>query len=130
MDTVFDVFVNQTYTFLRVKQSASGNEVEQEYEATGIVKLRDGMTQTDNMEQRLSTSTIHVRPTEAFVADLDGNLVGHGVRVMSSSGEPLEYRITAQTVGRNFDTGADEHIRVEVKKESFVWQDESELSLT
>lgn len=126
---VFQAFTNQPYVFLVVDQTANGNEVIDEIDALGIVKLRDGMMQTDNLESRTSDTTIHIRPTESFIATLDGQLEGNGIRVYSGDGDPIELRITGQTVGRNEDTGIIEHYRVTCKKESFVW-DESDLSVT
>lgn len=127
MSTVFDAFTTEPYTFLTLASGTVGNKIVSETSATGIVKLRDGMVEADGVEARDSTSTLHIRPNEPFLTALDGNLVGHGVRVQSGDGSPVEYRIIGQTVGRNYESGTIEHYRVTVKKES-LW-DESELPL-
>lgn len=119
---VFDLFTTTNYTFLQLDSGSGGNKVVEEYEANGIVKLRDGMVQVDNMEAFDSTSTIHIRPDESFVTALGGNLVGHGVRVNDQ-----DYRIEGQVEGYDFDTGELEFYKVTLKRES-IW-DESDLPL-
>lgn len=125
---VFDLFATTSYTFLQLESKSGGNAIVAEFEATGIVKLRDGMIQTGNMEQREATSTIHVRPTEPFLANVGGNMVGHGVRVEKDDHESAEYRIESQVEGYDFDTGQVEFYLVTLKRES-IW-DESDLPLT
>lgn len=115
---MFNLFVNKPYTFLELENTAGGNSIKKEYEAEGIVKLRDGMTQSDNMEAYTSDSTIHIKPSEPFAADLSGVLVGHGIRVQNDAGEQLEYRIIGQIEGMDFESGNLEFYKVTVKKES------------
>lgn len=115
---MFDLFTTNDYTFLELDSKTAGNVVLNEYPANGIVKLRDGMTQVDNTEAFDSTSTIHVRPSEAFVATLGGNMVGHGVRVVKDNHEAEEYRIVGQVEGFDFDTGEIEFYKVTLKRES------------
>lgn len=117
---VFGLFTTNDYTFLELDSKSAGNVIVNEYPANGIVKLRDGMTQVDNMEAFDSTSTIHVRPSEPFVALLGGNLVGHGVRVVKDNHEPAEYRIEGQVEGFDFDAGALEFYKVTLKRESIA----------
>ena len=116
--TMFDLFTNAPYTFLELDNNIGGNVIANEYLATGIVKLRDGMTQSDDMETYNSDSTIHIKPSEPFIATLGGNMVGHGIRAVNNAGETIEYRIIGQTEGMDFDTGKLEFYRVTVKKES------------
>lgn len=123
---IFDLFATNDYTFLQLESGSGGNKIVEEFEANGIVKLRDGMVQTDNMEQRQATSTVHVRPTEPFLATLGGNMVGHGMRI-NKNGTVAEYRIESQVEGYDYDTGQVEFYLVTLKRES-VW-DESELPL-
>lgn len=125
---IFDLFATSEYTFLRLDSKSGGNQIIEEFEATGIVKLRDGMVQADNVEAFESTSSIHIRPTEAFVAALGGNLVGHGVRVAKDSHTVAEYRIVGQVEGYDFDSGQLEFYKVTLKRES-VWET-SDLPLT
>jgi len=119
---MFDLFANASYMFLQLGTNFEGNYIVNEFTADGIVKLRDGMVQVDNMEAYDSTSTIHIRPSEPFVETLGGNMVGHGIRATNSAGEPVEYRITGQVEGMDFDTGNIEFYRVTLKKESIsLW---------
>lgn len=124
---IFDLFANTPYTFLQLESGIGGNQVVEEFETTGIVKLRDGMTQQDNVEAFDSSSTIHVRPSDPFVATLGGNLVGHGVRVAKDNHEAETYRIIGQVEGYDFDLGQLEFYAVTLKRES-LWET-SDLSL-
>jgi len=117
---MFDLFNNATYTFLQLDSTIGGNTIVNEYSAEGIVKLRDGMVQVDNMEAYNSTSTIHIKPSEPFVAVVQGNMVGHGIRAIDYAGEPVEYRIDGQVEGMDFDTGKLEFYKVTLKKESIA----------
>lgn len=123
---VFQLFATTNYTFLELESGIGGNRIVSETEANGIVKLRDGMLQTDNMEQRQATSTIHIRPTEPFIATLGGDMVGHGVRVEKDNHEATEYRIESQVEGYDFDSGQVEFYLVTLKRES-TWQSDSPL---
>jgi hypothetical protein len=112
---------------MKLESKTGGNAVITQYQAEGIIKLRDGMVQTDNMETREATSTIHIKPTEAFVADLGANLVGHGIRVAKGDYEVANYRIESQVEGYDFDSGTLEFYKVTLKREN-LW-DESDLPL-
>lgn len=114
---VFTLFATTDYTFLELDSKSGGNVIVNEFPASGIVKLRDGMVQVDNMEAYESTSSVHVRPTESFISSLGGNLVGHGVRVTKDNHEPEEYRIEGQVEGYDFDLGSLEFYRVTLKRE-------------
>lgn len=118
--TMFNLFANAPYTFLQLGSTIDGNTIINEYSADGIVKLRDGMVQVDNMEAYDSTSTIHIKPSEPFVAIVDGNMVGHGIRAVNNAGETVDYRITGQVEGMDFDTGELEFYKVTLKKESIA----------
>lgn len=126
---VFSLFTTTSYTFLEIGSTTQGNVILNEFEADGIVKLQDGMVQVDNMEAFDSTSNIHVRPSEPFVATLGGNLVGHGVRVAKDNHEADEYRITGQVEGYDFDTGTIAFYKVTLKRESIATWDASDLPL-
>ena len=123
----FDLFTTTDYTFLQLESGVGGNRIVAEFPANGIVKLRDGMIQTDNMEAFESTSTVHIRPTESFVASLGGNMVGHGIRVSKDNHGAENYRIVGQTEGYDYDLGQVSFYRVTLKRES-VW-DELDLPL-
>jgi len=114
---VFTMFTTSDYTFLELDSKASGNVIIQEYNTNGIVKLRDGMIQTDNVEAYESTASVHIRPSEPFIASLDGNLVGHGIRIQKDANGPQEYRIEGQVEGYDYNIGKLEFIRVTLKRE-------------
>lgn len=118
--TIFDLFTPTNYTFLQLESGIGGNRVVSETETTGIVKLRDGMIQVDNMETREATSTIHVRPNEPFLTTLNGNLVGHGVRCEKNGTEAV-YRIESQVEGFDFDLDSLEFYVITLKRES-LWE--------
>lgn len=124
---IFDLFALTDYTFLQLESGSGGNQVEQSFEASGIVKLRDGMIQVDNVEAFDSTSSIHIKPSEPFIALVDGNLVGHGIRV-TKDGKEAVYRIEGQVEGYDFDLGQLEFYKVTLKRES-LWET-SDLPLT
>ena len=128
MADVFQHFTTTDYDFLQLANKSGGNVIVSEYPAHGIVKLRDGMLQADNMEERQATSTVHVRPSEAFIAPLGGNLVGHGIRVTKGDYNEAVYRIVSQVEGYDFDAGEVEFYLVTLKPEN-LWE-ESDLSLT
>jgi hypothetical protein len=126
---VFTLFTTDSYTFLQLDSGSGGNSVIAETEATGVVKLRDGMTQVDNVESYDSDASVHIRPSESFIATVDGNLVGHGISLTKGSHGPEDYRIIRSVEGFDFDTGSLEFIRVDLKRES-LWQEPSSLPLT
>jgi uncharacterized OsmC-like protein len=131
---VFALFTTSPYTFLELGSTLQGNVIENEYGATGVVKLRDGLVQVDNMEtygagNPSGDSTVHIRPSEAFLATVGGNLVGHGVRIAKDNHEAAEYRITGQVEGYDFDTGDLAFYKVNLKRESIATWDASELPL-
>lgn len=102
--TVFDVFTSTPYTFLQIKRgTVAGDVIESQTDATGVFKLRTGATIGDNAENRESTATLHVRPTESFI-QLNNGIVGHGIRVMGN-----DYQVLGLTGGMNYDTGQMEH---------------------
>lgn len=125
----FTLFANTPYTFLQIKQDVTGNRVEQEYEAHGIFKIRDAMLQIDNVEQYEGIeASLHIKPSEPFIALLNAELVGHGIKASKDGTEPLTYRIRAIYEGRDFDTGQLSFYRVLLKRESLSeWQDEDVL---
>jgi len=112
---VFQTFANTSYDFLTiVRGTVAGDTITSTTQAYGVFKLRTGMNSGENAETRQSDATLHIRPTEPFIAANSGNLVGHGIRV-----EGKDYVIVGQTAGDNFDTGVREHIRVTLNAEDF-----------
>lgn len=114
--TVFDVFVSVPYTFLIVNRGGVyGNVITSEIAATGVFKLRDGMIMLNNQESRQSDATLHVRPSESFIATVGGDMVGHGIRK-----DGQDYEVLAQTGGDNFDTGVREHYRLTLQRTDYA----------
>lgn len=65
---VFDVFDLSDYTFLQIERGGvAGNRIVEEYEASGVFKLRSGLIRGENTENTEEGATLHIRPTEAFV---------------------------------------------------------------
>lgn len=111
MTTVFDVFTVSPYTFLVITRGGVfGNTIASQTQATGVFKLRDGRTRTTNEELVQSDATLHIRPTEPFVA----SLVGNGIRK-----DGQDYEIIGSTGGDNFETGEREHYRVTLQRADY-----------
>lgn len=122
MIDVFKAFPKaiQTYTFLELNQGGVfGNTVKARYDFGGILKERKGMGVNNNMELKESTSTLHIRPTEPFIASVNGDMVGHGI-VATKNGATETYRIVGQPEGFNFDSGSNEFFYVTLKAESLA----------
>lgn len=121
---VLDLFTNTEYQFLEIEQTEAGNEIVKESTAYGVFKQRDGMRQADNVEQYADNdASLHIKPTEPFIATLAGKLVGHGIRIAKNETEPLEYRIDQIDEGFDFDTDQLEFYKLRLKRESFAtWQ--------
>lgn len=110
----------QQITFLELSQGGIlGNTIKSTHTFNGILKERKGMTQNQNMELKESTSTLHIPPSEAFIALVGGELVGHGIRA-TKNGSTVDYRIVGQPEGYDFDTGELEFFYVTLKQESLA----------
>lgn len=126
---VFTLFTTNNYTFLQLDSGSGGNRIVKETTANGVVKLRDGMAQVDNVETKNSDASVHIRPEETFIAEVSSNLVGHGLRI-TKNGQTDDYRIIRAVEGFDFDAGTLQFIRVDLKKEA-IWHDQpSALPLT
>lgn len=123
----FALFTSTNYTFLQLDQLAEGNVIVEETSAEGIFKLRDGMTALDNVEFNTSDATLHIKPDEAFIATVDGNLVGNGIRVGIAGSEALEYRIEGSKEGRDYDTGELKFYLLNLKRTDIATWEESDL---
>lgn len=118
---VFDVFSEAIIpcTFLELNQGGVlGNTVASEHEFGGILKERKGMSTNQNMELKESTSTLHIRPDEPFIAEV-GKLVGHGMKI-TKNGMTETYRIVGQNDGYDFDEGETDFFYVTLKAESLA----------
>lgn len=126
---VFALFANTEYQFLKVSQKAQGNAIEEEFNGIGIARLKENMSQVDNMEDRLSQSTLHIRTDEPFISEVDGKLVGHGIRIANKSGELIDYRITNASQAPDYEEADFPFYRLILKQEDFSpWQSELPLS--
>lgn len=102
---VFSLFTQTPFTYLKISRGeVYGNQVEEEKELIGVFKLRSGMTQSNNQENRESSATLHAHP-EDFTAGEE--IVGNGIRY-----DGKDYDILGATEGKNFHTGVVEHIRL------------------
>lgn len=112
--SVFDVFDLTNYTFLELSRGGvAGNTVVNQYDTTGVYKLRSDIVRGENAETKESNATLHVRSTESFLSGLDNNLVGHGVLVADK-----QYEIVGQTGGRNYANGVLEHYTATLQETS------------
>lgn len=99
MDDVFDAFpeFDTPYTFLLTQSGGVMGDVTTSYSAIGVFKHRDGRSVASNQETRESDATLHIRPTESFIALCSGNLVGQGIIK-----DGAKYNIIGQTIGMDF----------------------------
>lgn len=119
VDTVFDVFEEVPYEFLKITRGRTvGNVINASYDAQGVYKRRNEMIQVNNQERRQSAATLHIHPEEPFIADItvDGKIlfVGNGIRV-----DGVDYEIIADTGGKNFDDGTMEHYRLSLQNTDY-----------
>lgn len=116
---VFKLWKTSPYTFLQIESTANGSEIVEEFDTTGVVKLRDQMQQEENMEYRQSDSTIYVRPNEAFIDTVGGSLIGHGIRVGKDNYDARTFRIVSQSKGDDM-RGNVGFYRIKVRPEEFA----------
>lgn len=106
--SVFDAFPEavREYEFLQISRGTIvGDVISSITKANGIFKFKTGVQVAESQENRQSTSTLHIMPTESFITLNKGNLVGHGVRIDGN-----DYMIEGQTGGDNFANMVHEHI--------------------
>ena len=112
---VFDIFDLSEYIFLELERGGvAGNTIVTSYSGTGVFKLRNSLTRGESAETKDSNSTLHIRPTEAFLSSLGNNLVGHGIQIFGK-----DYEIIGQTGGKNFHNGVMEHYTAILQETSF-----------
>ena len=127
MNNVFNAFPEaiQSYTFLELSQGGIlGNIIKSQSTFSGILKERKGMGVNRNMELKESTSTLHIRPSEPFLATVSHNVVGHGIRA-TKNGATEDYRIVGQREGFDFNAGLLDFFYVTLKAESLAEYDGS-----
>ena len=111
--TVFEAFEQITYTYLEVSRGETyGNRITKETDHLGVFKLRSGMTQSNNMETRESSATLHIHPEDAVGG---GEIVGNGIRY-----DGKDYKIVGVTEGRNFATNEIEHYTLTLERAEYV----------
>ena len=120
---VFELFTPTAYSFLQLTGGTGGNKVIATTQATGILKYRSGLQQSDTAEAFESSATLHIRPNETFIATVGGHLqlVGHGIEANGDN-----YRISGVSVGTDYDTGLVCFYLCTLKKES-LWVPSSPL---
>lgn len=117
---VFSVFEMTPYTFLELSQGGIlGNTIKSSSNAIGIFKERNGMTQSNNQETVESTATLHIKPSESFLATVGNNVVGHGITAFKN-GNLQNYRIIGMKEGFDFSTNNLEFYLLTLKAESLA----------
>lgn len=125
---MFNLFNTNNYKFLILEKELIGSVATTEYDAQGLIKFRDGEIVSNNAETFSSSATLHIKPDEPFIALLNGNLLGNGIRIVDEAGETEDYKIIGQSIGKDFDTGNVEFYKVTLQKENIVeWDSESPL---
>lgn len=113
---VFDIFDLTSYTFNKISRGGiTGNVIEASYEATGVLKRKSNLITNDNSENKESDTTLHIRPDESFLSELNYNVIGHSI-----VSDGVSYEITGQTTGKNFHTGTIEHYRLTLQESEMV----------
>lgn len=111
--TLFDVFKQIEMTYQVIQEgTVYGRAVAHSKTVQGVFKQRDGEVSVRNAEVATSAATAHLHPEDFGEGEI---LVGNGLQVNG-----VDYRITGQTVGRNFETGKDEHITVTLERSTNV----------
>ena len=114
MTTVFDVFREQAFVYLEISRGeVYGNRIVSQKKLRGIVKIREGMTNQVNRENRDSNSTVHVHP-EDFANLTREDIIGNGIRYNDT-----DYSIVGMTEGKNFDTGTVEHLTLTLERANY-----------
>lgn len=110
--TLFDAFPQIKMEYQVVKEGIYGRAVEHSKPVLGVFKERDGQVSVGNAEVATSAATAHLHPQDFEPGEI---LTGNGLRVNG-----VDYRIIGQTVGRNFQTGEDEHITLTLERSTNV----------
>lgn len=120
---LFTLMNTNSYKFVVLDKELIGSVAKAEYEAEGVIKFRDGTVVANNAETFDSSATLHIKPDETFIALLNGNLLGNGIRILDEAGETEDYRITGQSIGKDYDTGQVEFYKLTLQKENIVeWE--------
>jgi len=120
---LFSNFASTPYEFLKLSRGGVlGDTIAETTAAEGIFKERDGRVAFNSTQDTESSdATLHIRPSEPFLADLNNNLVGNGIRHQNQ-----EYLIIGQTTGRGgTDFGTIEHYRLTLRREQISESNES-----
>lgn len=113
--TVFEVFAEEAYEFLKVSRGGVyGNKIESREAHYGIFKLRSSSSTGNNIEIRQSTSTLHAHPEDYRCWEYS-ELVGQGI-----AKDGIYYQISDVTEGKNFDTGEVEHLTFTLERANYV----------
>lgn len=118
---MFNLFKNEPYTFVEILNTVLGNSAGRTWSAYGVIKEKEATPTNSQVEDYVEKVSLFIKPNEDFVEEL-GSLVGHGVIYNSK-----DYRVTDQLTGRDLDLGHVEFIKLTLKRENIVWQQQSEL---
>lgn len=117
--TVFDVFPDATYSFLKISRGeVYGNVIQQVYTATGVLDIDGGMITSNNQEAYQSNSLVYVKPDEIFISDITDdkgiNFIGNGIRAYGK-----DYEVIGYGVGINQDSQEIEHYELTLQSADY-----------
>lgn len=118
MATVFDVFREDSYTYLTISRGkVFGNRIVNTQTLQGIIKIRNGMTRNGNVELyggdlAVDKPTIHAHPEDFSSVDA---IIGNGVEYNGKT-----YDIVGVTEGKNFDDGKVGHLTLTLKEVKYA----------
>lgn len=125
-----DFFKLENYTFVIAKKELVGNVEQTSYQGKGLFRLKDGLVVNNNAETINSNATLHIKPTEEFMAVLNGNLIGNIIERNNKLGGKESYRIVGQSVGEDYDFGELFKFRVTLQREDLTEWESSQSLLT
>lgn len=114
---VFDAFPNSRtdYTFYIMKRgTVTGNMVVSSYPSAGIFKRRSRMATQDIAEEKTSNPRLHIKSTEDFIAEVNGDFTGHCVLC-----EGVKYEVIGSSGGDDYDNNIREHYTLILQESNF-----------
>lgn len=113
---VFDVFDLSDYTFYKLARGGvTGNTIVNSFNSNGVFKERRTLVVGDTTETKENNTTLHIRSTESFLAEVNNDCIGHGIYCQGK-----QYEVIEQTGGKNFDNGVMEHYTLTLQESEFL----------
>lgn len=107
--TVFDVFTETPFKFIELNRgTVFGNEVKATKCLSGVFKMKQGQSTSNNIETPTSTATLHVHPEDFKCPN---HIVGNAIAVLGAT-----YDIISMTAGTNFENGIVEHYTLTLQR--------------